>query len=151
MYNFIYVKNCYYAKSCTLATSCEELTHWKRPWCWEGLGAGGEGVDRGWDGWMMSQTRWPWVLVNSGRWWWTGRHSVLQFIRSHRVGHDWAAELISHINEPVPLWTWYQMLGRESLAILMKGQASGKNLEKKWDLYPKFRILVFGSTCHCYS
>ena len=30
----------------TLATWCEELTHWKRPWCWEGLGAGGEGDDR---------------------------------------------------------------------------------------------------------
>ena len=42
----------------TLATSCEELTHWKRPWCWEGLGAGGEGDDRGWYGWMALLTRW---------------------------------------------------------------------------------------------
>ena len=42
------------------ATSCKELTHWKRLWCWEGLGAGGEG-DRGWDGWMASLTRWTWV------------------------------------------------------------------------------------------
>ena len=41
-----------------LATSCEELTHWKRLWCWEGLGARGEGDDRGWDGWMASLTRW---------------------------------------------------------------------------------------------
>ena len=49
-----------------LATSCEELTHWKRLWCWEGLGAGGEGDDRGWDGWMVSLTRWRWVWVNSG-------------------------------------------------------------------------------------
>ena len=47
------------------ATSCEELTHWKRLWCWEGLGAGGEGDDRGWDGWMASPTRWTWVWVNS--------------------------------------------------------------------------------------
>ena len=39
----------------------EELTHWKRLWCWEGLGAGGEGDDRGWDGWMASLTRWTWV------------------------------------------------------------------------------------------
>ena len=38
---------------------------------WEGLGAVGEGDDRGWDGWMASQTRWTWVWVNSGRWWWT--------------------------------------------------------------------------------
>ena len=40
-----------------LATSCEELTHWKRPWCWEGLRAGGEGYNRGWDGWMASPTQ----------------------------------------------------------------------------------------------
>ena len=56
-----------------LATSWEELTHWKRPWCWEGLGAGGEGDDRGWDGWMASPTRWAWVWVNSRILWWTGR------------------------------------------------------------------------------
>ena len=48
--------------SSTLATSCEELTCWKRLWCWEGLGARGEGDDRGWNGWMASQTWWTWVL-----------------------------------------------------------------------------------------
>ena len=64
---------CWSWNSNTLATSCEELTHWKRPWCWEGLGAGGEGDDRGWNGWMASLTRWTWVWVNSGSWWWTGR------------------------------------------------------------------------------
>ena len=42
---------CYSWKTSTLATSCEELTHWKKLWCSEGLGAGGEGDDRGWDGW----------------------------------------------------------------------------------------------------
>ena len=42
------------------------VTHWERLWCWEGLGAGGEGDDRGWDGWMASPTRWTWVWVNSG-------------------------------------------------------------------------------------
>ena len=45
----------------TLATWCEELTHWKRPWCWERLKVGGEGDDRGWDGWMASPTQWTWV------------------------------------------------------------------------------------------
>ena len=74
-------------------TSCEELTHWKRLWCWEGLGAGGEGDDRGWDGWMASQTRWMWVWVNSRSWWWTGRPGMLRFMGSQRVGHDWATEL----------------------------------------------------------
>ena len=74
-------------------SSCEELTHWKRLWCWEGLGAGGEGDDRGWDGWMASPTQWTWVCVNSGSWWWTGRPGMLQFMESQRVGHDWATEL----------------------------------------------------------
>ena len=60
---------CWSWNSNTLATSCKELTHWKRPWCWEALWAGGEGVDRGWDGWMASLTRWAWVWVNSGSWW----------------------------------------------------------------------------------
>ena len=64
----------------TLATSCEELTHWKRPWCWEGLRAGGEGDHRGWYGWMASPTRCTWVWVNSGSWWWTGRPGVLLFM-----------------------------------------------------------------------
>ena len=77
----------------TLATSWEELTHWKRPWCWEGLGAGGEGDDRGWAGWMASTILWTWVWVNSGCWWWTERPGVLWFIGSQRVGHDWATEL----------------------------------------------------------
>ena len=49
-----------------MTTSCEELTHGKRLWFWEGLGAGGEGDDRGWDGWMASLTRWMWVWVNLG-------------------------------------------------------------------------------------
>ena len=64
-----------------------------KEWCWEGLGAGGEGDDRGWDGWMTSLTRWTWVSVNSGSWWWTGRPGVLRFMGSQRVGHDWATEL----------------------------------------------------------
>jgi len=56
----------------------------ERLWCWEGLGAGGEGDDRGWDGWMASVTRWTWVWVNSGSWWWTGRPGVLRFMASKK-------------------------------------------------------------------
>ena len=55
--------------------------------------AGGEGDDRGWDGWMVSLTQWTWVWVDSGSWWWTGRPGVLQFMGSQRVRHDWATEL----------------------------------------------------------
>ena len=57
------------------------------------LKTGGEGGDRGWDGWMSSPTRWTWVWVNSGSWWWTGRPSVLWFMGSQWVGHDGATEL----------------------------------------------------------
>ena len=56
----------------TLATWCEELTHLKRPWCWERLKVG-EGDDRGWDGWMASLTECTWVWVSSRSWWWTGK------------------------------------------------------------------------------
>ena len=52
-----------------------------------------KGDDRGWDGWMASPTRWTWVWVNSGSWWWTGRPGVLQSMGSKRVGHNWVTEL----------------------------------------------------------
>ena len=64
-----------------------------KDWCLEGLEAGGKGNDRGWDGWMASLTRWTWIWVNSGRWWWTGRPGMLWFMGSQRVTHDWATEL----------------------------------------------------------
>ena len=75
----------------SLATWCEELTHWKRPWCWERLRAGGEGDDRGWDGWMASSTQWTWVWLDSGSWRWTRRPSVLWFMgsQSQTQLNDW--------------------------------------------------------------
>ena len=83
---------CWSWNSNTLATWWEELTHLNRPWCWERLKAG-EGDDRGWDGWMASPTRWTWVWVDSGGWWWTWRPGVLQFMGSQRVRHDCVTEL----------------------------------------------------------
>ena len=82
-----------------LATWCEQLTHLKRPLCWERLRAGGEGDDRGWDGWMASLTRWTWIWVDSRSWWWTGRPGMLQFMGSQRVRHDWVTELNWTIND----------------------------------------------------
>ena len=82
----------------TLATWCGQLTHWKRPWCWERLGAGGEGDKRGGDGWMASPTQWTQVLVNSRSWWWTGRSGVLRFMGSQRDGHDWVTELNLYVS-----------------------------------------------------
>ena len=77
----------------SLATWCEGLTHLKRTWCRERLRAGGEGDDRGWDGWMASPTQWTWVWINSGTWWWTGRPGTLWSMGSQSVRHDWATEL----------------------------------------------------------
>jgi len=59
------------------------------PWCWERLRAGGEEDDRGWDGWMASSTRWTWVWMDSGGWWWTGRPGVLRLMGSQRIRHNW--------------------------------------------------------------
>ena len=73
------------------------LTHWKRLWCWERLKAGGERDDRGWDGCMASPTRWTWVWVDSGSWWWTGRPGVLQSMGSQRVAHDSVIELNARV------------------------------------------------------
>ena len=84
---------CWSWNSNTLATWCEELTHLKRLWCWERLKAGGEGDNRGWDGWMASPTQWTWVWINSRNWWWTRRPGVLQSMESQRVRHNWATEL----------------------------------------------------------
>ena len=83
----------------TLSTSCEELTHWKRPWCWEGLGAGEEGDGRGWDGWMTSLNQWTWVwlelqelMMDREAW-----HTVV-----HGVAKSWTR--LSHWTE---LILWY--------------------------------------------
>ena len=83
---------CWNWNSNTLATWCKELTHLKRPWCWERLKAG-EADDRGWDDWMASPTWWIWVWVSSRSWWWTGRPGMLQFMGLQTVGHDWVTEL----------------------------------------------------------
>ena len=74
----------------TLATWCEELTHWKRPCCWERLKVGGEGDDRGWDGWKALLTQRTWVWASSESWWWTGKPGVLQSMGSQRFRHEWA-------------------------------------------------------------
>ena len=83
---------CWSWNSSTLATWCKELTHWKRPCCWEGLEAGGKGDDRGWDGWMASLTWWMWVWVDSGSWWWTGRPGVLCAVHGVTKSLTWLSD-----------------------------------------------------------
>ena len=73
-------------------TWCKELTHLKRPWCWERLRSGGEGDNRGWDGWMASPTQWTWIWGSSRSWWWTGKPGMLQSVGSQIVRHDWVTE-----------------------------------------------------------
>ena len=99
---------CWSWNSNTLPTWCEELTHLKRPWCWERLRAGGEGDARGWDGLMASPTQCTWVLVNSGSWWWTRRPGVLRFLGSQRVRHDWVTELT---------WTEWDLFGGDGYSL----------------------------------
>ena len=69
----------------------QELTHWKRPWCWERLKAG-EGDDRGWDGWMASSTRWTRVWASSGSWWRTGKPGSAVVHGVAKIRHKWATE-----------------------------------------------------------
>ena len=78
---FHWKHRCWSWSSNALATCFEELTLWRRSWCWESLRVEEEG-DRGWDGWMTTLTWWTWVWASSGRWWRTGRPGVLQSIRS---------------------------------------------------------------------
>ena len=89
---------------------CEELTHWKRPWCWERLKAGGERVNRRWDDWMASPTWWTWVWASSGSWssgsWWSGKPGVLWFMGSQRVGHDWATIWRPELNLCAFIFVW---------------------------------------------
>ena len=97
----------------TLATWYEVLTYWKIPWCWERLKVGGEGDNRGWDGWLASPTQWTWVWASSRCWWWTGKPGLLQSTGLQRAGHNFATEL--NWNELIPrtqtlftifLWTF---------------------------------------------
>ena len=69
-----------------------EPTHWKRPWCWDRLRAGGEGDNRGWGGQIASPTQWTRVWANSGRRWRTGKPGVLQFFGSQRIEHGLMTE-----------------------------------------------------------
>ena len=85
----IHCQDCWWSwSSDILATWCEEPAHCKRLWYWERLRAGGEGGDRGWDGWLVPPTQWTWVWANSGRYWRTGKPGVLQSMESQGVGYN---------------------------------------------------------------
>ena len=88
------------------------------------LKVGGEGDDRGWDGWMASPMRWTWVWVSSGGGWWTGKPGVLQSMGSQGVRHDWAIEL-----------NWTELRVSQVLRVITV--SIGKKTEvDTWDLPP---------------
>ena len=99
--NIHWKDSCWSWNSNTLATLCKELIHWKRPWCWERLRAGGEGGDRRWDDRTASLTQWTWVWANFRRWWRTGKPGVLQSMELWRVRHDWVTEQQWGSSEPL--------------------------------------------------
>ena len=74
---------------------------------------GGEGDDRGWDGWMASLTRWTRVWASSGSWWWTGRPGVLQSMGSQRVGHD----RVTDLNWTPPIC--HEVMGPEAMILVL--------------------------------
>ena len=104
----------------TSATWCKELSHWQRPRCWQRLKAGGEGDNRGWDGWMASPTQCTWVWVNSGRWWRTGRPGVLQSVGS---------QMTEQLNNDIIHFCLYIPLSKRSCVSRLLGsqQASCKS------------------------
>ena len=76
----------------------------------ERLKAGGEGDDRGWDGWVTSLTQWIWVWASSRRWWRTGKLGVLQSMGLQRAGHDWATEHNHHHQLPSTVNSHWKLL-----------------------------------------
>ena len=108
---------CWSRNSNTLATSCEELTHWKRPWCWEGLGAGGEGDDREWDGWMASLTRLAWFEqtpgVGDGQGSWCAAiHGVAESQTRLSDWTDWLTDwsiLKGNTVNVTQSWAWFRL------------------------------------------
>ena len=128
------------------------MTHWKRLWCWEGLGPGKEGDDRGWDGWMASLTQWTRVWVNSRSWWWMERPGVLQFMGLQRVGHNWMTELNWYIYKyklmgnfcVITQWTMIRLL-----VSLRASQQSKSSFSKGKELFDEDLIFLESSRNHC--
>jgi len=109
-----------------------------RPWCWERLRAGGEGDDRGWDGWMASWTQRTWVWVNSGSCWWTGRPGVLQSMGSQRVW-TW----LSDWTELIPRSGTARSYGKVSLLIQVHRTDNGHSWLTIHSYYPSMAMTGF--------
>ena len=89
----------------------------EKTWCWERLKVGGEGDDRGWDGWMASLARWTWVWASSESWWWTGKPGMPQSMGLQRVRHDWVTELIKKMPKAASFHLFWNQTQDEHLKI----------------------------------
>ena len=119
---------CWSWNSNTLVTWCEELTHLKRSWCWERLRAGGEGDDRGWDGWMTSLTRWTWVWVNSRSWQWTGKPACCS---------PWGCKEL----DTTEWLNWTELKGSKKLTNVKKINGTNWPL-KKWKSFSRVQLFA---------
>ena len=115
----------------------------EKTWCWERLRAGGEGAEKGWDGWMAPSTQWTWVWVDSRSWWWTGRPGMLQFMGSQRVGQDWATELTIYYSRmicelllysrKIKIFIYLSLFNYSNLPFFLPGETRRSQVE--WNLY----------------
>ena len=101
-----------------LATWCEELTHWKRPWCWGRLRAGGEGGDRGWDGWLASLTQWTWVWASSGRW--EAQGSLVCCCSCGRRESDTTEQLNNNLIKGCQMFSWNKYFPVENANVIKR-------------------------------
>ena len=135
-----------------MAIWCEELTHWKRPWCWKRSKAGEEGDDRGWDKWMASPTRWTWIWASSRRWWRTedprgcssrGRKEwdVIERLNSSNVKKT--TRLSLPILIPTPPKDWYLLPHRCAVNV---SNTLSTSLPSRANDY-----LMVLHPCHCFS
>ena len=109
---------------------CEESWALKN-WCWEGLRAGGEGDDRGRDGWMASLTQWAWVWAGSRSWWWTEKPGMLQSMGSQIARHDWVTELNCSVVGSIKVST-----GKTLILVHVTNINAHVNLYHYWETIP---------------
>ena len=127
---------CWGWSSNTVPTRWEELTHWKRPWCWERLKTGEEGDNRGWDGWMASPTRWTWVWASSGSWQWTGKPGVLQSMgsQSRTQLRDWTELYHKEGWAPKNWCFWIMVLEKTWESLGLPGPVNPKGISPEYSL-----------------
>ena len=115
---------------------CIELTHWKKPWCWERLKAGREGDNRGWDGWMGTPIWWTWVWASSMSWW--------------QIGKPWRAPVHGVTKSWTWLRTWSKLNSNSEHFYMPLFATSMSSLEKCILFRPSFHFPLGDLFFHCW-